>query len=105
MNTQLLPSLSQTGSTFIQLSSSRTGTAVMYCRAHFLVVLPALQLATANPIAFPQGGSNSCPSEDLKEATWKKLDLDGFLAGAAPNLTTNDVQGFASSLGAPNFFW
>lgn len=77
----------------------------MYCKPHFLALLSALRLTTANPIALPQGGSASCPSEALNEATWKKLDLDGFLAGAAPNLTTNNVQGFASSLGAPNFFW
>ncbi|KAH7551102.1 hypothetical protein BM1_09976 [Bipolaris maydis] len=77
----------------------------MYCKAQFLAVLPALQLATANPIAFPQGGSTSCPSEALNEATWNNLDLDGFLKDAAQNLTTNHVQGFASSLGAPNFFW
>ncbi|KAH8587981.1 hypothetical protein B0O99DRAFT_583756 [Bisporella sp. PMI_857] len=75
----------------------------MYCKAHLLALLPALQLATANPIAFPQG-STSCPSEALSEATWTKLDLNGFLAAAAPNLTTNNVQGFAASLGAPNFF-
>ncbi|EUC43337.1 hypothetical protein COCMIDRAFT_28175 [Bipolaris oryzae ATCC 44560] len=76
----------------------------MYCKPHFLALLSALRLTKANPIAFPQGGSTSCPSEDLNAATWKDLDFDGFLKAAAANLTTNNVQGFASSLGAPNFF-
>jgi hypothetical protein len=76
----------------------------MYCKAHLLALLPALQLATANPIASPQG-STSCRSEELTEATWTKLKTDEFLKTAAANLTTNNVQGFAASLGAPNFFW
>ncbi|KAH7017203.1 hypothetical protein EDB80DRAFT_603466 [Ilyonectria destructans] len=61
----------------------------------------------ATPVALPQssgGGADSCRSDALTEKTWIKLKVDDFLQAAGSNLTTNNVQGFASSLGAPNFF-
>lgn len=72
------------------------------------ILLATLQLAAASPIAMPQGtgtGADSCPSEDLVAATWTKNKVDDVLASAAKNISTNNVQGLASSLGAPNFFW
>ncbi|KAH6696647.1 hypothetical protein BKA61DRAFT_710328 [Leptodontidium sp. MPI-SDFR-AT-0119] len=78
----------------------------MHFKANLL--LATLQLAAATPIAMPQGtgsGADSCPSEDLIAATWTKNKVDDVLTNAAKNLTTNNVQGLAASLGAPNFFW
>lgn len=80
----------------------------MHFRAHLLATLSALEIAMATPVALPQssgGGADSCRSEALTEETWIKLKVDDFLQAAGSNLTTNNVQGFASSLGAPNFFW
>ncbi|KAL5598725.1 hypothetical protein BROUX41_003364 [Berkeleyomyces rouxiae] len=73
----------------------------------FVAALSVLKLATATPVALPQNngdGADSCPTEALTEATWTKLKVDEFLNTTAGKLTTNNVQGFASSLGAPNFF-
>ncbi|KAL5600876.1 uncharacterized protein BROUX77_005125 [Berkeleyomyces rouxiae] len=73
----------------------------------FLTMLSVLNLATATPIALAQNtneGADSCPTEPLSEATWTKLKVDDFLKSTGPKLTTKNVQGFASSLGAPNFF-
>ncbi|KAL5604936.1 uncharacterized protein BROUX77_005122 [Berkeleyomyces rouxiae] len=73
----------------------------------FLIALSLFNPATANPIALPQNngdGADSCSTEPLNEATWTKLKVDGFLNTTAQSLTTNNVQGLASSLGAPNFF-
>lgn len=54
-------------------------------------------------------GADSCPAETLSADTWKKLDLDKFLAAwAKANVTkaqSNNVQALAQSFGAPNFFW
>ncbi|KAK8852028.1 hypothetical protein PGQ11_014507 [Apiospora arundinis] len=53
-------------------------------------------------------GADSCPAETLSADTWKKLDLDKFLAAwAKANVTkaqSNNVQALAQSFGAPNFF-
>ncbi|RTE84269.1 hypothetical protein BHE90_001122 [Fusarium euwallaceae] len=69
--------------------------------------LVAVEVATATPVALPQGtgdGADSCPSEPLTQATWTDQKVDEFLTAAASNITTNHVQGLASLLGAPNFF-
>ncbi|KAK8061901.1 hypothetical protein PG994_008267 [Apiospora phragmitis] len=54
-------------------------------------------------------GATSCPADTLSADTWKKLDLDKFLAAwAKANVTkaqSNNVQALAQSFGAPNFFW
>jgi hypothetical protein len=71
----------------------------------------AIQHSLATPIAFPQGtgsGADSCATEPLNSTTWKNLDIDTFLKDAVKNVsatTTNNVQAFADSFGAPNFFW
>lgn len=78
----------------------------MHFRVNLIAMLSALQIAAATPV--PQsngGGATSCRSEALTENTWTKLKVDDFLQSSTANLTTNNVQGFASSLGAPNFFW
>ncbi|KAI8396542.1 hypothetical protein FOFC_21090 [Fusarium oxysporum] len=75
--------------------------------AHVLATLTAFWITTATPVALPQGnggGADSCRTEPLTKATWTSLKVDDFLAAAEANLTTNNVQGLASSLGAPNFF-
>ncbi|KAH9224453.1 hypothetical protein DL95DRAFT_439618 [Leptodontidium sp. 2 PMI_412] len=70
-----------------------------------LVAFAALEVATAIPLTARQStGADSCPFEPLNETTWVNLDMDKFMTDAAKNLTTSNVQGFASSLGAPNFF-
>ncbi|KAL5317676.1 hypothetical protein ACEPPN_014774 [Leptodophora sp. 'Broadleaf-Isolate-01'] len=70
-----------------------------------LVAFSAPEVATAIPLTARQStGADSCPFEPLNETTWVNLDMDKFMTDAAKNLTTNNVQGFASSLGAPNFF-
>ncbi|KAH6676989.1 hypothetical protein F5X68DRAFT_246065 [Plectosphaerella plurivora] len=78
----------------------------MHFKAHLIATLSAFEIAAASPVAYPQtdGGATSCKSEALSEDTWTKLKVDDFLSSTAANLTTNNVQGFASSLGAPNFF-
>lgn len=59
--------------------------------------------------SLPATGATSCPAEVLSVDTWKKLDLDKFLAAwTKANVTkaqTNNVQALAQSFGAPNFFW
>ncbi|KAI8931852.1 hypothetical protein NX059_010758 [Plenodomus lindquistii] len=64
----------------------------------------------ASPLPMPQGtggGADSCPSDELSPKTWTDLNIDKVLADAAANYTktqTNNVQAFADSFGAPNFF-
>ncbi|KAK8104359.1 uncharacterized protein PG998_011392 [Apiospora kogelbergensis] len=58
--------------------------------------------------SLPATSATSCPAEVLSVDTWKKLDLDKFLAAwTKANVTkaqTNNVQALAQSFGAPNFF-
>lgn len=92
----------------LSTSLASAKTAAMHFKTHLLATLSALEIVTASPVALPQsngGGADSCRSEPLTEKTWTTLKVDDFLKSAGSNLTTNNVQGFASSLGAPNFFW
>lgn len=66
-----------------------------------------VSMVVASPLPQAGTGAESCDSEPLNADTWRKLKIDDHLKNAAKNLTStsNNVQGLASSFGAPNFFW
>jgi hypothetical protein len=81
-------------------------TQVLLIACSFSTFWPAL----AAPSALLQSrNASSCTADPLTPDTWKKLDVDTFLANwAAVNVTVteyNNVQSLAVSFGYPNFFW
>ncbi|KAK1657829.1 hypothetical protein BDP55DRAFT_734570, partial [Colletotrichum godetiae] len=76
-------------------------------RANQLLLALAYTGAIATPL--PQDtGSADCKAEPLNQDTWKKLDIENFLADwttfNVSKVQSNAVQNFANSFGAPNFF-
>ncbi|KXH53498.1 hypothetical protein CSAL01_05364 [Colletotrichum salicis] len=76
-------------------------------RANQLLLALAYTGAIATPV--PQDtGSADCKAEPLNQDTWKKLEIENFLADwtifNVSKVETNAVPNFANSFGAPNFF-
>ncbi|KAF6793802.1 hypothetical protein CSOJ01_13801 [Colletotrichum sojae] len=66
-----------------------------------------IPMAFSSPLPQSSGSDKTCATEVLTADTWKKLGMDNWLLAYSQNMTqgtSNNVQLFASSFGAPNFF-